>query len=165
MLALKICDVKQFTRQLFIGETFDSFLVKEASVVTFNTFSMDGRLHRDYYSEEELEELRPDEYSAWRTLRPFCFSLIRGKKLPESFSIVLKLPAAGTEHFLKDRGSSWLPEQVGGLFLNIRYENQQLTCITGLSMNLFTMDKTLEREWDDAIRVFLKKEGLPFEEA
>ena len=38
MLALKICDVKQFTRQLFIGETFDSFLVKEASVVTFNTF-------------------------------------------------------------------------------------------------------------------------------
>ena len=68
------------------------------------------------------------------------------------------------EQFLTARKSQWLPEQVGGLFLNIHYENQHLSCVTGLSLNQFTLDKTLEREWDESIRTFLRKEELPFEE-
>ena len=68
------------------------------------------------------------------------------------------------EQFLAARKSQWLPEQVGGLFLNIHYENQHLSCVTGLSLNQFTLDKTLEREWDESIRTFLRKEELPFEE-
>ena len=123
MIACNICDIKLFTKKLFIGETFDRFLLKEAEIVTFNTFSLDGR-----------------------------------------FSIILKLPKAATEQFLTARKSQWLPEQVGGLFLNIHYENQHLSCVTGLSLNQFTLDKTLEREWDESIRTFLRKEELPFEE-
>lgn len=111
-----------------------------------------------------MPEGQIEEYSTWKTLRPFCFSLIKGKKLPERFSIILKLPKAATEQFLAARKSQWLPEQVGGLFLNIHYENQHLSCVTGLSLNQFTLDKTLEREWDESIRTFLRKEELPFEE-
>ena len=117
MIACNICDIKLFTKKLFIGETFDRFLLKEAEIVTFNTFS-----------------------------------------------IILKLPKAATEQFLTARKSQWFPEQVGGLFLNIHYENQHLSCVTGLSLNQFTLDKTLEREWDESIRTFLRKEELPFEE-
>ena len=145
MIACNICDIKLFTKKLFIGETFDRFLLKEAEIVTFNTFSIDGRVHKSFYSEEERAEGQIEEYSTWKTLRPFCFSLIKGKKLPERFSIIF-------------------PEQVGGLFLNIHYENQHLSCVTGLSLNQFTLDKTLEREWDESIRTFLRKEELPFEE-
>jgi hypothetical protein len=29
-------------------------------------------------------------------------------------------------------------------------------------MNLFTMDKTLEREWDESVKQFLKKNGIIF---
>ena len=146
MIACNICDIKLFTKKLFIGETFDRFLLKEAEIVTFNTFSIDGRVHKSFYSEEERAEGQIEEYSTWKTLRPFSFSLIKGKKLPERFSIILKLPKAATEQFLTARKSQWLPEQVGGLFLNIHYENQHLSCVTGLSLNQFTLDKTLERE-------------------
>ena len=54
MIALKIEDMKQFTASLFLGEVFDSFLLKEAEIVTFNMFTIDGRVRHGYYSEEEL---------------------------------------------------------------------------------------------------------------
>ena len=44
MVALRIEDMKVFTKKLFIGETFDRFLVREASIVTFNSFTIDGRV-------------------------------------------------------------------------------------------------------------------------
>ena len=31
MIACNICDIKLFTKKLFIGETFDRFLLKEKS--------------------------------------------------------------------------------------------------------------------------------------
>lgn len=165
MVALQISDIKAFTKKLFLGETFDWFLVKEATIVTFNTFTIDGAVRHGYYSDEELEAGRIEQYSAWKVLRPFCFSLIKGNKLPESFSIILRLPPDQTERFLKERCASWTPEQVGGLYLNIRYEDHVLNCITGVALNQFTMDKTLEREWDDMLRAFLKKQQIPYETA
>ena len=164
MVALQICDIKQFTKHLFIGDTFDWFLVREASIVTFNAFSIDGRIRQGYYSDEELEEGQIETCSSWGMLRPFCFSLIRGSKLPESFSIVFKLPPCQLERFLAERCSSWRPEQVDGLFLNIRYEDHALTCTSGVSLSQFSLDKTLEREWDDMVGQLLRKKGIPFEE-
>ena len=165
MVALQISEIKAFTKKLFLGETFDWFLVKEATIVTFNSFTIDGAVRHGYYSDEELEAGRIEQYSAWKVLRPFCFSLIKGNKLPESFSIILRLPPDQTERFLKERCVSWTPEQVGGLYLNIRYEDHVLNCITGVALNQFTMDKTLEREWDDMLRAFLKKQQIPYETA
>ena len=37
MVAIKIEDVKNFTSQLFIKESFDGFLLKEAEIVTFKS--------------------------------------------------------------------------------------------------------------------------------
>ena len=34
-----------------------------------------------------------------------------------------------------------------------------MTCVTGTSMNVFTMDRTLEREWDESVKQFLKEAG------
>ena len=65
MVALQISDLRQFTKQLFLGDTFDKFLVKEATIVTFNTFTIDGTVRHGYYSDEELEAGRIEQYSAW----------------------------------------------------------------------------------------------------
>ena len=89
MIALKIEDLKTFTAQLFMGETFDHWLVREVNIVTFNSFTIDGRIRQGYYSDEELEANRIEELSSWKSLRPFCYSLIKGKKLPESFQITM----------------------------------------------------------------------------
>ena len=82
MIALKAEDVKDFTSKLFLRETFDSFLVKEARITTYNQFSIDGHIRKGFFGPEELEEKGMEEYSPWSMLRPFCFSLIKGKKLP-----------------------------------------------------------------------------------
>ena len=49
MIALKIEDLKSFTAQLFMGETFDGWLVREANIVTFNSFTMDGHIRQGNY--------------------------------------------------------------------------------------------------------------------
>lgn len=162
MIALRIQDLKEFTKKLFIGETFDKWMVREASVVTYNRFAIDGAIRQGYYSEEERQEQGIGAYSRWKAIRPFCFSLIKGKRLPESFAIVFKLPPAETARFLEARGLSWKPEEMG-LYLNVRYEDQALYCVSGLSVNQFTMDKSLENEWDEAVKGFLKKEGIAAE--
>ena len=77
MVALKIEEQKTFTSGLFLGELFDRFLVREANITTFNSFTIDGHVRHGYYSDEELEENQIEEFSAWKVLKPFCFSLIQ----------------------------------------------------------------------------------------
>ena len=92
MVALKVEDVRSFTSKLFVKEDFDRFLVKEINIITYNSFTIDGHVRQGYYTQEELEENRIEDFSSWKMLRPLCFSLIKGKKLPGSFHIVLSLP-------------------------------------------------------------------------
>lgn len=161
MVALKVEDIRQFTSGLFIGNMFDKFLVREADIVTFNAFHVDGRVKPGFYTEQEMEEKEIGEYSAWETVKPVCFSLIKGKKLPGSFLIVLQLGKKQVERFVADRGMAVRAEQIGGMYINIRYENGELYCVTGTSVNFFTLDKSLDAEWDEAVKGFFKKSGIP----
>ncbi len=160
MIELKIEDIKQFTSGLFVGNLFDKFLLSEASFKTFNTFTIDGRLIREYYSDEELNELK--DHSSWAMVKPFCYSLIKGRKLPESFRITLMLQDEDVSKFLECKVPDIKPDQVGALCINIRYEDGQIVCITGTSLRYFTLDKTLEHEWDEAVRQFFKELSIPF---
>ena len=164
MVALRMEDLKHFTAGLFVGDTFDGWLVREADIVTFNTFRIDGRIRQGYYSEQELEENKIEEFSSWKALRPFCYSLIRGKKLPESFQITLQLPPDQVEVFLKNAGLDFSADQIAGLYIHVRYENNVLHCITGTSLHVFTLDKQIEHEWDEAARLYFKDRKLPFVE-
>lgn len=94
MLALSVTDIKDFMNQLLIGETFDHFSLIEASIVTFNTFTIDGKLQKDFFDTDTLEAFTENamEYSLWHDVKPFCFSVIRGKRTPVSFKIVFRLP-------------------------------------------------------------------------
>lgn len=161
---MKMEDLRQFTSQLFVGDTFDRWLVREATIVTFNSFTIDGHIRQGYYSEQELEENQIEELSSWKVLRPFCFSLIKGKKLPESFQITLQLAPADVEIFLKYAQLEFTAEQVNGLYLNIRYEAGTVHCVTGTSLNMFTLDRQIEIEWDEAARLYFKNEKIPYSE-
>ncbi|MDE7200155.1 MAG: hypothetical protein K2O15_14920, partial [Lachnospiraceae bacterium] len=80
MIALKITNIKQFMNKFLTGGDFDSFLLEEASISTYNTFIIDGHQNRAFYSTEEWEdqEIRPYDLSMWKTIRPICFDLIKG---------------------------------------------------------------------------------------
>ena len=73
MVSFRIEDKKKFTSELFLGEMFDHFLVREASFTTFVTFAVDGRTRQSYYSEQELEAGQIEDYAAWSLLKPFGF--------------------------------------------------------------------------------------------
>lgn len=165
MIALKAEDVKAFTSKLFVKEDFDQFLVKEVQIVTYNSFVIDGHIRHGYFTDEEREEKKLGEFSSWSLLRPVCFSLIKGKKLPESFQIVLQLPERNVERFAASAGAGIDSSQIKGLYLNIRYEDGALYCVTGTSLAFFTMDKTLENEWDSAVRKFMLAHQLPCTES
>lgn len=163
MIALRVEDRKKFTSELFIGEMFDSFLVQEATFVTFSTFKVDGRTRQGYYTEQELETGRVEDYVSWKVLKPFCFYLIKGKRLPEKFHIVFQLPPSAVERFLTNHGLGWKAEQIRGLYLNVRYEEGVISCVTGTSLEFFTLDKTLEQAWDEAVEDFLRRKYIPFQ--
>lgn len=162
MVALKIEDIKTCTAKLFLGGEFDLFVVREVNIVTFNRFTIDGHVRRGYYTEEEIEEGGIESLSAWKALRPFCFSLIKGKKLPGSFSITLQLPVKEVEAFLEDSGLHTALETIQGLCMNIRYEEGNMTVVTAASLSFFTMDKTIDTEWELYVQKFLKRSGIAF---
>lgn len=165
MIALHILDVKNFMAKLLLNDTFDHFLLSEATITTFNTFHIDGFLHKEYYSAEELEVdgLNERITSYWKQVRPFCLDLIKGKRTPLNFKLIFQLSPANVEKLLIQTGISLSSSEVNGLFLNLKYDNNQLTCITGTSITIFTMDKTLEQSWDQMVQKFFKQKEIPFE--
>lgn len=163
MFAASVSDVRAFMEKLFLKETFDGFQLMEAVIVTSNTFVIDGHIREDYYTKEEWEELPEKQISRWSSLRPLCFQMIKGKKTPESMKLVFKMADGGVEKLLEQSGLPFQLKDIEGLFFNVRYENQKLQLTSGVSMKLFTMDKSLERFWEQRLESFLKQAEIAFE--
>lgn len=165
MIALQIQDIKNFMSKLLLSQTFDYFLLVEGTITTYNTFRIDGRIHKSFFSEEELEErsLNHREFSLWKEVKPFCLELIKGKKTPLGFKFTFQLSKENTAKLLASSGiTSIHPENISGLLLNVRYENGALNVITATNLNLFTLEKSLEHVWDDMVKRFLKQQEISF---
>lgn len=166
MIALKITNVKQFMGKLLASEEFDSFMLEEAAISTYNTFMIDGHQNRNFYTTEEWEdkEMRPYDFTAWKQIRPICFSLIKGTHTPSAFKFILHLIPDYTASILKNGDTSVTPQQIKALVLTVKYDGTVLTLITGISFHTFIMDKTVDVLWDNAIKQFLDKRGINYEE-
>ena len=47
--------------------------------------------------------------------------------------------------------------QVLGMYIHINYENNKLNVITGTSLSIFTMDKSIDKFWDKQITTLLNQ--------
>ena len=103
MLALKINDVKSFMNQLLIGDTFDSFSLVEASITTFSNFTIDGKIHKDFFDTDTVQNMNfnDSDYCPWKELKSYCFSIIRGKLLPIQFRIVFSCLRLSIHYYLQ----------------------------------------------------------------
>lgn len=150
---------KNCMQHLLLKPTFDSFALIEGEITTYNTFRIDGYIHKNFYEDAPLKD-----YSSWGDLREFCFHIIRGKRTPLNFRFVLSLPKEEFEAFLIDQEIPSLSHSdIQGLYLNFKYDGTNLQCITGTSLNIFTMDKTLENVWDNYARKFFLNKEIDFE--
>lgn len=164
MLILSL-DTKKCMNALLLQHAFDSFLFLEGEITTFNTFHIDGRLHKDFYRQQIGEEIciSNREHALWAEQREFCFSIIKGKRTPLSFRFIFSLSAPNIAKLLEQEQLSFTAPDVQGLYLNFKYNGETLTCTTGTSMNLFTLDKSLEIAWDKMVQRIFTKYEIPFE--
>ena len=163
MISLQIKVTKSIMNALLATECFDTFLLEEANVTTFNTFHIDGHIVKDFYTAEELSEL-PCAFSLWRDIRPFCFQLIKGKKTPVSFKVVLHAPAGLVEKIAADPACGVAANLIRALALNIRYNNGHVMCVTGCAYSTFLMNKSAEKLWDAYVRRMFSGLNIDFEE-
>lgn len=166
MTAFQIQDIKDFMTKLLIKETFDSFYLSELSVTTSITYTIDGRLHPEFFNTEDARQLHESgqQHCQWRDVKAFCFSVIKGKQTPLHFKIVFMLSPQNTEQLLKKNGLPISAKDIFGLYLNCQFDNNELTCVTGTSLRFFTLDKSLDHAWDALVRNYLKQQEIFFEE-
>ncbi|TAH72920.1 MAG: hypothetical protein EWM47_02925 [Anaerolineaceae bacterium] len=164
MISLKIEEVKAFMAMLLTNTLFDELILREMDIQTFTNFNVSGQFHENFFTKEELEERGSEKAVLWGDIRGIAFSIIRGQKSPLMMKIVFQLPSNQTARLLEGLGGKLRAEDVGGLYMNIRFEKNELHIITGTAIKTFTLDKTLDIEWDGWVKKFLSKQGIIFEE-
>ena len=164
MISLNLPEVKSFMAKLLMSTTFDTFILKEMELQTFTGFQITGQFNDNFFTKEELEERGEYRQIVWSEVKPIAFSMIKGNKTPLSLKIVFQLPNEQCITLVNSLGGRIRLDDVGGLYLNVRFDKGELKMITGTAIKTFTLDKTLEQEWDKKVKDILKVQGILFEE-
>ena len=166
MIAIQINDLKHFMNILLLKETFDSFLLEEATLKTAQTYIIDGHVNKDFYTKEELENIpcANQEFSSYSSLRPILLSLVKGNRTPLYFKYVLHAGDSYMRKLLHKHNLTPEEVQLKSLLLIIKYDGAKLNCTTGVSYHTFVMDKTVEQIWDKTLKSSFESLGIAFEE-
>ena len=171
MIVLQTSAIKDFMSGLLTSDIFHPFLLEEAVIKTANTFTIDGRINRDFYAgspseidagaagmPEPLYDFRP-----WSEMKGLCFNLIKGKRTPLFLQFVLHLMPEQAESLLAKNGCDASASQVKALVLTIRYDGSCVQLITGTSYSAFTLSKEADAIWDKALEKYLRLKGIECE--
>lgn len=156
MISDTIKNIKKFMNSLLASNYFDSFLVNSVSITTYGTFQIDGHLKKDFYTSEEWDAMQEHTYTSYETIRPICYDLIKGKKLPLNFKMIFSLNKEERNKLLESTETTLTAEDIKDLFLNIKYDAGTVTYTTGTSYKIFTMDKSLDQAFDKYIQTKLE---------
>lgn len=144
---------------LLLKPTFDKFSFIEGEITTFNTYTIDGYIQKEFFEDAPIHT-----YSYWSDLRDFCFSLIKGKRTPLGFKFILSLSQEEIAEFLLQQNIDFFnSNDIQGLYLNIKYDGTNLQCVTGTSLKIFTLDKSVDKAWDEYVKAFFSKQGIEWE--
>lgn len=163
MVALKIIEVKTFMEKLFRTTLFDDFEIASIEISTLTDFKISGTLNKAYYSSDELEIMGDKTLIQWSSIKDLIFHIIRGQKPPSHLKLVLSLPNDKLTQFASSYDLNMPIEKINGLFINMKYDPSGLTCTTGSSLKIFTLDKSLDQQWDLSVQKYLNKHQILFE--
>lgn len=165
MLALQITSLKVLMNQLLVGDTFDSFLLEEATISTANTVTIDAHINKDFFPlEEQTAEQLPYEFQPWSDLKGLCYQLIKGKHTPLFFKFVFHLKPEKTTLLLNHQNADLPTDSLKALVLTIRYDGSKAVITTGTAYHTFVMNKEADILWDKALLKYLAGKGISFEE-
>jgi len=152
MVAFKIVDVKDFMNKLLIGEVFDNFLLVSFEISSFAKVTIDGVRNEAWY--EDSEGL--GRYLSWKELRNKVSLLVKGHRIPLAMKAVFRLSETNTEKVAAKLGVNDAAEKDYGLFFNLKFENNEVNIVTGVSVTDFLISKELGNLWDEDLLKFLK---------
>lgn len=160
MLSATTPDIKLFMNHFLTGTEFDRFLLCEATIMTGSTYIIDGHINKDFYDSDD-EHLDPQRiYQYWEECKPLAFQMIKGSRTPLAMKIVLMLAPHNVERFLEKYNIPMNSDQISGLYLNLRYEHNELSISSGTALTVFTLDKTVEHMWDEMLTKFFQQQGI-----
>lgn len=154
MKSFEVEDVKNYMNQLLVNERFDSFYLYEARVKGALDYFVGGKLNMEYYDEDEKNEFDDSEYISWSKVKQIIYDLMKGKKLPINFKIILMFNRDNIKRLIEMNNLPVKADDVGALFYNIHFEAGQLNVTTGTSLKVFTLDKRLEQLWDETVEKY-----------
>lgn len=143
MIVLEIENIKEFMAQLFHGEMFDRFHVRNCEITTFVTLQIDGKRHDDWYDTDEKVD-DPTGLVTWQQLKFHVYAWIKGKKVPEKMRL----------DFCHYMGNG----DVGSI--RIQYEQEKLQLFTGYMQREFSLNKENQLQWDENCLKFIKKNNI-----
>ena len=161
MILLNILDIKDTMSHLLLKDSFDNFFIEEAYVLTYAGLTINGRRNKEWYDSDEKEL---PSLLRWNEVKKFIFEYIKGKKTPSIMKVSLKADEDTAYKMMNEAGCyNKLIQYKPALYVNIKYENDRLSIITGISYSDFVMDKTIEHAWDEAVKKLIKKLEISYE--
>lgn len=163
MIALQITELKAFMGKLLGTTTFDDFLLQEATLQMGISYVIDGHINEAFYQSEESSEDTSEqtEFIPYGEVRSTLFDLIKGKRTPLGFQVVLQLPPKKSAVLFPEGIEKHL---IKGLLFNIRYDGSKAMITSGISYSAFTLDKAPALIWDEALMSFLRNSGISFDQ-
>lgn len=135
-----------FMNKLLRENIFDNFQIRDIDIKTITDFKISG---------VKLAHEENIQFLTWFEIKNHIVSIIKGKELPRHIKIIFSIPDDSLEK---------IHTNANALFLNLTYENKQVTIITGTSQKKFEMNKSLEDAWETFIVAFFKKNGINIKE-
>lgn len=160
MIALQITELKSFMGKLLATNVFDDFLLQEAVLQMGIGYVIDGHLHKDFYANEEDAPIANLEFIPYREVKSTLFDLIKGKRTPLGFQIVLQLSPSKCLALFPEGLEAHL---IKALIVNIRFDGSKAMVTSGISYTSFSMEKEPERIWDKALADFFVKADIRFD--
>ncbi len=163
MIALQITELKSFMTRLLGSNTFDDFLLQEATLQMGISYVIDGHINEAFYQTDDETNTQTDRSSfiSYGEVRNTLFDLIKGKRTPLGFQVVLQLSPKRCAILFPEGLDAHLMK---GLLMNIRFDGSKAMITSGISYYSFSLDKAPELIWDEALMNFLRSSGINFEQ-
>ena len=151
MRIFEIEDRKKFMAGLFGTEFFYPFHLIKAEIKTCASFVIDGKVPKE-----------GGKYISWEKIQEPVFQIIKGKKSPSLFFLVMEPEREWLEEKLNPQELSFC--------VNIRFEQKEgerkpvdtLLLTAGVSGADFLLAHQMEKEWEQVLETFLKEHGICF---
>ena len=162
MQAFEILDIKEFMQLLLQSDTFNSYEFVSGEIRTDMLYTLDGHVNKDFFTEEELAAMALSEhaYLPWDIAKNKIFLLIKGKRIPSTMKVVLRLSEDMILKELSQHSASFRVDDIDGIYINILFQGQKLNVICGISYKIFTLDKHLEEIFSSKLITLFKSKNI-----